>query len=292
MGAGKERFKQQFGQCLVDASGQKRPPAALTPGCLTDNIRVPQTREAAGTTVSDAVYLCFGLCFAYAVTGNAIVFLLLRRRKVPLNFMWSGTPGYLYRRCVDSGAAVGVTLRRFALSTNIAFFAAMLCMPVFVTRPAYAAEPTASHAALKAFLQEMGRDNRGFEDGTTRFATARVALDDKTPMYLVYVSGRRWCGSGGCRAFLLREEGSSFAVVQEFSLARLPYRVLCSKSNGWHDIATWVAGGGITKGYEVVLRFDGSRYPSNPSLAPAAPSTVLAACGKDLPLSDSESLYP
>jgi len=157
---------------------------------------------------------------------------------------------------------------------------------------ACAAVPSAGDAALKAFLQENLRGNPQIEDRTTRFVATPVSLDDTTPMELVYVSGQRWCGSGGCTAYLLKQEGSSFKVTQKFTLVRLPIRVLCSKSNGWRDVAMWVRGGG-SSGHAVVLRFNGSRYPSNPSLAPAVTSAELAGCGQDLALSGAgESLYP
>ncbi len=157
---------------------------------------------------------------------------------------------------------------------------------------ACAAESAVSSVTLKAFLQERFRGEGQIEDRSTRFVAAPVSLDEKTPMELVYVLGQRWCGSGGCTAFLLKPEGSSFAVAQKFTLVRLPIRVLCSKSNGWRDIAMWVRGGG-SSGHAVVLHFNGSRYPSNPSVAPAVTSGELAGCGQDLALSGAgEKLYP
>jgi hypothetical protein len=74
----------------------------------------------------DLLVLLLAVCIVYAVIGNAVVFVLLTRRKVPLRFMWAGTPTYLYRACVDAGSNVGAGLRRFAFSTNVAFVIAML----------------------------------------------------------------------------------------------------------------------------------------------------------------------
>lgn len=154
------------------------------------------------------------------------------------------------------------------------------------------ADSPASSVALKSFLQDHLRGKSHTEDMSAQFFAASVSLDDKTPMMLVYVSGQRWCGSGGCTALLLREHASSFEFMQKFTLARRPIRVLCSKTNGWRDIAMWVRGGGIT-GHAVVLHFDGSRYPSNPSMAPAVSATVFAECGQDLVLGGpGENVYP
>jgi hypothetical protein len=39
--------------------------------------------------------------------------------------------------------------------------------------------------------------------------------------------------------------------------------------HGWHNLGVWVGGGGIQPGYEAELRFDGKKYPGNPSVPPA-----------------------
>jgi len=51
----------------------------------------------------------------------------------------------------------------------------------------------------------------------------------------------------------LGSEGTSFKIIAETTITRLPIRVLATKSNGWHDITIMVAGGGIQPGYEAVL---------------------------------------
>lgn len=85
----------------------------------------------------------------------------------------------------------------------------------------------------------------------------------------MYVEGRNWCGTGGCLTLVLKQFGSSYRVVTRITIARTPIRVLASKSNGWQDLGVWVQGGGIQPGYEAGLRFDGTRYPGNPSVPPA-----------------------
>lgn len=82
------------------------------------------------------VYIIFTVSVAYAVLGNVAVYLALTRRKVPLHFIWVGTPGYLYRICVAS-PAVGPGLCRFAFSTNVAFLVACVAS-ILVTGLAHA----------------------------------------------------------------------------------------------------------------------------------------------------------
>jgi hypothetical protein len=155
---------------------------------------------------------------------------------------------------------------------------------------ACAAEFVSSDPALKTFLQNYLKDRRGPEDHTTRYSAAPVSLDDRSQMYIVYISGQSWCGSGGCAALLVRQDRSSFEVLQRFTLARLPIRVLPSVTDGWHDVTMPVRGGGET-GHIALMRYSGSNYPSNPSTAPAlqGPQDV----GRELALTlQGELLYP
>lgn len=95
--------------------------------------------------------------------------------------------------------------------------------------------------------------------------------DDGVQEVIVYFVSNKWCGSGGCTALILAPEGSSYKVVTKITVTRLPIRVLATKSNGWHDIAIPVHGGGIVHAYEANLSFDGEKYPSNPTVPPAKP---------------------
>jgi hypothetical protein len=61
-----------------------------------------------------------------AVFGNALVYVLLSRRGVPIRFMWAGTPFYLYKLCVRAQPPVRRSLCRLALVTNVAFIAAFV----------------------------------------------------------------------------------------------------------------------------------------------------------------------
>ena len=75
------------------------------------------------TTLVLIIFVC---CVTYAVVGNLIVYVILVQRGIPVRSLWAGTPTYLYRICLDATPSVGKSLRRFAFSTDIAFFVAML----------------------------------------------------------------------------------------------------------------------------------------------------------------------
>ena len=80
-----------------------------------------------------------------------------------------------------------------------------------------------------------------------------------------------WCGSGGCFMLVLHQRASHWVVVGRTSTVKLPIRVLLHRSHGWHSLGVFVQGGGIIKGYEAVLDFNGTHYPSNTSMSPARP---------------------
>ena len=59
---------------------------------------------------------------------------------------------------------------------------------------------------------------------------------------------------------VLTQEGTSYKVITRIPAVRLPIRVLEAKSHGWHDLSVWIQGGGIMRGYEEAIKFDGKNY--------------------------------
>ncbi|MFL5295282.1 MAG: hypothetical protein ACJ798_02760, partial [Phenylobacterium sp.] len=94
---------------------------------------------------------------------------------------------------------------------------------------------------------------------------------DGRPEALVYVSGRAWCGSGGCELYVLERTGSGFRQRGQVSISKQPIGVLSTRSHGWRDLSVFVSGGGVLQGYSVALPFDGTKYAENPSVPPARP---------------------
>ena len=69
----------------------------------------------------------FAVTVAYAALGNAIVWLLLVRRKIPLASLRAGWLFYLYKHVPPTERQ----LRAFALSTNIAALLAIPCALIY-----------------------------------------------------------------------------------------------------------------------------------------------------------------
>jgi len=91
---------------------------------------------------------------------------------------------------------------------------------------------------------------------------------DGRPEVFIYVTESGRCGSGGCSLLILSPQKKGYRIVLRSTITQLPIRVLDTSSHGWRDVGVFVAGGGIRPG-PVRLRFDGRRYPSNPTIPPA-----------------------
>ena len=100
--------------------------------------------------------------------------------------------------------------------------------------------------SLERFLRNYLKNEYVGNDLTTRYSAALVKLTNgNEPDVIVYITGRTWCGSGGCKMLVLVPERASYEVVTETTVTRLPIRLLATMSHGWHDIGVWVQGGGI-----------------------------------------------
>lgn len=146
-------------------------------------------------------------------------------------------------------------------------------MTVGVTITSQGQESTAfSHPgeALKNYLRDyLSVGGKVSPDMTTRITAVEVETENGKAEDIVYVSGQRWCGSGGCTLLILEPAESTFNVLGRVTIVQLPIRLLSSRKYGHPDIGVTVQGGGIQTGYEAVLSFNGKRYPGNPSLPPA-----------------------
>jgi hypothetical protein len=124
--------------------------------------------------------------------------------------------------------------------------------------------PVIKRDAVASFVQQTL--------GTSSYKRADADINgDGHLEALLYVTDQDYCGSGGCTLMVLSPKGSSYRVVLRSTVTQLPIRVLPTSTRGWRDIGVTVAGGGITRPYVARLRFNGNRYPSNPTAPPAIP---------------------
>lgn len=139
------------------------------------------------------------------------------------------------------------------------------------------APPAIAQKSAEPRLLTFLRAYLGKGPSATRFVSATVSAGRPKQEVVVYVSGRDWCGSGGCHLLVLAPQAGSFRVIGRATISRPPIRVLNTFSHGRPDLTVWVQGGGIDVGYQARLSFDGRRYPGNPSMPPARPMKHAAA---------------
>ncbi|MET0238760.1 MAG: hypothetical protein ABW184_02585 [Sphingobium sp.] len=131
-------------------------------------------------------------------------------------------------------------------------------------------------AAILLAASVVPADAKSFITGDLKLTDYRAAAadlnHDGSPEVLVLANGPDYCGSGGCALFILTRQARSYRVVTKLSVTRPPIQALPTSSHGWDDLSVTVAGGGIIRPYQAQLRFDGRRYPRNPTVAPAVPA--------------------
>jgi hypothetical protein len=97
---------------------------------------------------------------------------------------------------------------------------------------------------------------------------------DGVPDAIVLLTGPEYCGSGGCNMVVLRGAKEAFFFVSSSTITRQPVRILQEARMGWRSLSVSVAGGGAKPG-EVLMRFNGKRYPRNPTTQPYATASDL-----------------
>jgi len=121
--------------------------------------------------------------------------------------------------------------------------------------------------ALVQTLQQHGWGAPGSYVGALHNLNGRGS-----PEAVVLLTGRQFCGSGGCTLVVLQLEGEDWRLVSKTTLVRPPIRVLQVRHNGWATLGVQVQGGGVAHGYTALLPFQGSAYPANPTVSPAVRS--------------------
>jgi hypothetical protein len=89
--------------------------------------------------------------------------------------------------------------------------------------------------------------------------------NDGTPDLLLLLDDMNWCQGDGCTLLVFRGGKDGDALVGEVVSVRAPVAVGSRVNRGWHDLLVNVGSG--DEAGTVVLEFDGTRYPSDPTMA-------------------------
>jgi len=105
--------------------------------------------------------------------------------------------------------------------------------------------------------------------------------DDGKKEIFVGLNGSYFCGSGGCTQYLLDDKGK---IITIFTVSDYPVVIDTKKTNGWKDL--FIHSGGKDR----IVKFNGQKYPSNPSTLPAL--KVLPGDGLPRALNYINEPYP
>lgn len=133
----------------------------------------------------------------------------------------------------------------------------------------YAQDPVQDSlsSVVLAYVKSQG------ENELPKFRHASVDLNDDHELdAVVLLLGPSWCGSGGCTLLVLQGHEGKFTVRSTASVTLEPIRQALEQRHGWNSLVVHSRGRG-----EVLLRFDGKKYPSNPSRQPVASKRQLAS---------------
>lgn len=128
-------------------------------------------------------------------------------------------------------------------------------------------DPTnkALHAAVESFLRA------GNAPIASSYVYSRVDLNNdrrRDAIVMFKTPYGYWCGTHGCSMLIFRALDDRFTLMNAVQPIREPVYVGPTNTKGWRDIVVRVSGRS-DKAKNVTLRFDGRKYPNNPTnLAP------------------------
>lgn len=78
---------------------------------------------------------------------------------------------------------------------------------------------------------------------------------------IVLLRDRNWCGSGGCTLLIFEKQRNKYKLISQSTVTDAPIYALNTYHQGWRDLAVYSRKHGLVK-----FKYDGQRYPSNPSV--------------------------
>lgn len=96
---------------------------------------------------------------------------------------------------------------------------------------------------------------------------------DGIPEVFIYLTGGKFCGNEGCTAAIFKSTARGFQLLSKISPVLQPIVVSTERTNGYHDLITYVSRGGVDPFY-ARLKFQHNSYPSNPNQQPRVPETA------------------
>jgi hypothetical protein len=125
-----------------------------------------------------------------------------------------------------------------------------------------------SDAQLAQSVQDFMRNGGGPVSSAYRHERIDLNGDGKGDALVILKNPYGyWCGMYGCTMLIMKAKKDSFDLVNAVQTVREPLYVMNSTTDGWRNIVIHVSGR-WTQTKDVILRYDGDKYPTNPSELP------------------------
>src|ERR1051326_5100220 len=100
--------------------------------------------------------------------------------------------------------------------TRLACVAIVLFLGAFFPHLSQTLSASMFADSLHQFLQKHLHDAEEPDDKTTEYFAFRVDLNgDGKDEFIVYYTGRTWCGTGGCPTLIIARLGSTYRIVTD-----------------------------------------------------------------------------
>ncbi|WP_052260989.1 hypothetical protein [Photobacterium gaetbulicola] len=106
----------------------------------------------------------------------------------------------------------------------------------------------------------LAPEGLSLEQDNIRYLSGSTDLNkDGIAEHFVLIQNSYFCGSGGCSAVIFDNTGN---IISQMSIVKPPVLLADSTNNGWRDFMVW------SNGAFRLMKYNGSTYPTNPSLEP------------------------
>ena len=127
--------------------------------------------------------------------------------------------------------------------------------------------PSGLMTAIQGYVGKKGHQERP----PFRHALTDLNADGRADA-IVLLLGSSWCGSGGCNMLVFRGTTDGFTLVSASTITNEPIRVSPENTQGWKTLIVHSKGKG-----DVLMQFNGTHYPLNPSLQSKATTGQVEA---------------
>lgn len=118
---------------------------------------------------------------------------------------------------------------------------------------------------LKEVISTSVNQPSGLDFSKNNILISKDRLSPSSDNFFVYLNSDNFCGTGGCRMLILMYKNNKYNLINSVFGVRLPIVSFNTRHNGWRDIGIQSYSPKRDLNFTRLL-FDGSRYPSNPTL--------------------------